>query len=194
MKCIPIHKIQPCEWTGPFGQPILGFMNYIGSKRRLSSFLLKTISDVAGSLSQQSFCDLFAGTGIVGQTFKPLVSHVIANDLEPYSYVLNRHYIGNTSLPDAADWIDALNDLPGKQGFIYQHYCLGSGSERCYFSDENGQKIDAIRSQIEGWKQSGEINEARYYFLLAHEDIMLILVVERLDQLLQIVKQSKKKE
>ena len=32
---------------------------------------------------------------------------------------------------------------------------------------ENGQKIDAIRSQIETWKEASEINEDEYFFLLA---------------------------
>ena len=71
-------------------------MNYIGSKNKLSSFIFETVTKVAGSdLSQTVFCYLFAGTGIVGRTFKPHVKHVIANDVEFYSYVLNRNYIGN---------------------------------------------------------------------------------------------------
>ena len=71
-------------------------MNYIGSKHKLSSFLKKSIKETVGEdLSQLVFCDLFAGTGIVGRNFKPFVKKVIANDVEFYSYVLNRNYIGN---------------------------------------------------------------------------------------------------
>ena len=44
---------------------------------------------------------------------------------------------------------------------------LGSGSERQYFSDENGKKIDSIRVQIEEWKNTHYIDEDTYYFLLA---------------------------
>jgi len=36
-----------------------------------------------------------------------------------------------------------------------------------YFSAENGKKIDAIRQQIEIWKNADEISEDDYYFLLA---------------------------
>ena len=36
--------------------------------------------------------DIFAGTGIVGKTFKTSVKKVISNDIEYYSYVLNKNY------------------------------------------------------------------------------------------------------
>ena len=76
-------------------------MNYIGSKHKLSDWLLENIKAVCGDdLSQLVFCDLFAGTGAVGRTFKPYVKRVIANDLEFYSYVLNRNYIGNNYLSE----------------------------------------------------------------------------------------------
>ena len=45
-----------------------------------------------------------------------------------------------------------LNNLSPKKGFIYKNYCPGGVAERKYFSDENGQKTDAIRTTIEEWK------------------------------------------
>ncbi|ARB03750.1 DNA adenine methylase [Neisseria lactamica] len=144
-------------------------MNYIGSKLKLSNWLETEISNVAGhSLSDKVFCDLFAGTGIVGRKFKTNVKQVIANDMEYYSYVLNRNYIGNCqSILKAGELLQRLEQLPPKEGLVYRHYCLGSGSERQYFSDENGKKIDAVRIQIEEWKNTHYIDEDTYYFLLA---------------------------
>jgi len=145
-------------------------MNYIGSKFRLAGFIESTIRSVAGGdLSQKIFCDLFAGTGIVGRTFKSETKKVIANDAEYYSFVLNKNYIENhVDIPDKLEYIDELNQLPLiDTGFIYQNYCIGSGSERQYFSDYNGKKIDTIRSRIETWKQVGKITDNLYYFLLA---------------------------
>lgn len=144
-------------------------MNYIGSKLKLSSFLYNTITDVAGKdLSKYVLCDLFAGTGVVGRVFKTEVKKVISNDCEYYSYVLNRNYIGNhTDIPEAELLITKLNSLPlTENGFVYSNYCLGGQGERQYFSDYNGQKIDTVRSAIEQWKSSNEINEDTYYFLL----------------------------
>lgn len=118
-------------------------------------------------LSQKVFCDLFAGTGIVGRTFKTQVKKVIANDVEFYSYVLNRNYIGNHNPISLEEKIEVLDNLEGKKGFIFSEYSEGGKQGRNYFSKENGQKIDAIRTQIEVWKKASEINEDEYYFLLA---------------------------
>ncbi len=144
-------------------------MNYIGSKYKLSDFINTTIRSVVGNdLSDKVFCDIFAGTGIVGRNFKKSVKKVIANDFEYYSYVLNRNYIGNHKpIPNKEKYIDILNKIEPVEGFIYKNYCLGSGSGRQYFSDYNGKKIDAVRQQIEKWKNYNEISENLYFFLLA---------------------------
>ena len=145
-------------------------MNYIGSKFRLADFIKHTIHSVAGNdLCQKVFCDLFAGTGIIGRTFKTATQKVIANDVEYYSYVLNKNYIENhVDIPNKQETIDELNQFPLIEGgFIYKNYCMGGGSERQYFSDTNGRKIDTIRQRIEAWKKTGKITENLYYFLLA---------------------------
>ena len=69
-------------------------MNYIGSKLSLLEFLYTSISSVVED-RKYVFSDLFAGTGTVGRYWKQKGHQVWANDLQYYSYVLNRHYIGN---------------------------------------------------------------------------------------------------
>ena len=143
-------------------------MNYIGSKYRLLPFLEKSIEDfITGELSEKIFCDLFAGTGAVGRYFKTRSKSVIANDLEYYSYVLNRNYIGNHRDMDASQWLVKLDNVKGESGFIYTNYCRGGHGDRNYFKDENGQRIDAMRRQIEAWRRSGDVDEDTYYYLLA---------------------------
>ena len=112
--------------------------------------------------------DIFAGTGIVGKTFKTSVKKVISNDVEYYSYVLNKNYIENhRPLDNKNELLDELNSLPLiSDGFIYSNYCLGGNGERQYFSDNNGKKIDTIRTTIENWKTEGRISNNMYYFLL----------------------------
>ena len=142
-------------------------MNYIGSKYKLSDFIKTTVFKTVGEqLDDKVFCDLFAGTGIVGRTFKPLVKKVIANDLEYYSYVLNQNYIGNHKELAIPGLFDKLNSISEVEGFIYKNYCAGSGSGRQYFSDQNGKKIDAVRTTIEEWLQNEDITKEVYYFLL----------------------------
>ncbi len=145
-------------------------MNYIGSKYKLSDFIKSTIYETVGKdLSDKVFCDLFAGTGIVGRAFKKEVKQIISNDFEYYSFVLNKNYIENhKQIKNYNNLIEELNNSPlTETGFIYNNYCLGSGSGRQYFSDYNGKKIDAIRMRIEKWKNDEKIKAQEFYFLLA---------------------------
>lgn len=144
-------------------------MNYIGSKLSLLDFLQETIQEVTGFCDGEDyvFADLFAGTGIVGATFRRKGCRVISNDIQYYSYVLNKHLIENTKTVDAG-YFTVLNALEGRDdGFVYNTYCAGSGSGRNYFSDSNGRRCDAIRMKIEELYQSGEIDEKTYFYYLA---------------------------
>jgi adenine-specific DNA-methyltransferase len=163
-------------------------MNYIGSKLSLLEFLEESINKVVDK-NCHVFCDLFAGTGVVGRYFKRKGYKVIANDIQYYSYVLNRHYIGNhkelpflklsKKLPELIK-IDIknrkeyvcnyLSNLKGESGFIFNNYCIGGtknkNEKRQYFSDENGMRCDAIRQKIEDWKKENIISDNEYYFLI----------------------------
>lgn len=136
-------------------------MNYIGSKYKLLSFLKSTIDKTVGSLEGKVFCDLFSGTGVVAQAFKPTCS-VIANDIEYYSYVLNQHYIQNNIHTDIEELIKHLNSLDGIEGFIFKHYA----KDRMYFSEDNAKKIDAIRQEIRKLYLNKEVTSDVYYTLL----------------------------
>lgn len=142
-------------------------MNYIGSKNKLSGFIANTIMHVTGNLDDKIFTELFAGTGIVARKLKHKVKKVIVNDIEDYSYVLLRNYIGNHKQINFWQLIDQINSIEGKEGFIYNNYCAGSGSGRNYFTDENGKKIDAVRMKAEKYLCEKKINEDEYYFILA---------------------------
>lgn len=164
-------------------------MNYIGSKLSLLKFIDESIAKVVDP-DCHTFCDLFAGTGAVGRYFKEKGYSVIANDMQYYSFVLNKQYIANhrpltfsklcASLPTlkkvkvgerAQAVCDFLTNLPGKKGFIYKNYSEEGTAKksfiRNYFSAENAQKCDAVRQQIETWRNKGLITENEYYFLLA---------------------------
>ena len=164
-------------------------MNYIGSKKSLLEFIEKSINSVVKE-KNYIFSDLFAGTWIVGRFFKEKGHKVIANDLQYYSFVLNKNYIENhkvlsfwalqNEIPElfVSDLhntknvvLDYLNNLEWKKWFIYKNYSpewtKGKEFERMYFSNENAKKCDAIRQTIENWKKEELINENEYYFLLA---------------------------
>lgn len=171
-------------------------MNYIGSKLSLLEFLEESINKVVDPEKDGAgkncdvFCDLFAGTGIVGSYFKKKGYKIIANDIQYYSYVLNKHYIGNhkelkflklsKELPELKNIktekrknfvCEFLMNLKGVKGFVFKNYCLGGTKnkkiQRQYFGDANGMKCDAIRQEIESWKNRKLINKNEYYFLLS---------------------------
>ncbi len=157
-------------------------MNYIGSKNKLLPFIADTIHSVVGGEVTQ-FTDLFAGTGVVGQHFKRIGAEVIANDIQYYSYILNKHFVENNEVHHFTQ-LDVknsgvlfddiyqslskhLNMIEGEQGFIFNNYTIGGTNERNYFSDENAKRCDAMRMKIEEWRLSGVISEYEYYHLLA---------------------------
>lgn len=143
-------------------------MNYIGSKHSLLDFLEETIEKVIDYKNKKTyiFADLFAGTGAVGALFKSKGYKVIANDIQHYSYSLNKHLIENTP-PMNADLLDHLNSLNPIEGFVYCNYCNGSGSGRNYFTNENGKMCDAMRAELECLYQKGDIDEGEYFYYLA---------------------------
>ncbi|MBT3261005.1 DNA adenine methylase [bacterium] len=165
-------------------------MNYIGSKRSLLNFLDKSIHKIIDPAKCQVFADLFAGTGVVGTHFKKKGYRLISNDIQYYSYILNRHYLGNNdelkfnnlilkmpelrhvNIKDRRQYLcDYLTSIKGRPGFIYENYCAGGTKnksvQRLYYSDENGLKCDALRQLIESWKKQNHINDNEYYYLLA---------------------------
>lgn len=164
-------------------------MNYIWSKKSLLDFIYKNIISVVWDRDFM-LSDLFAGTGIVGSYFKEKWHPILANDMQYFSYVLNRNYIWNHTdlyfswlseeIPDLLVWdvnsyksivCNYLDNLPTKEWFIYKNYSLWWTLwwefERQYFSDYNALKCDTIRLQIWEWRDRDVINEDEYYFLLA---------------------------
>lgn len=143
-------------------------MNYIGSKKRLLPFIKETILSKTEYENKEDiiFADLFAGTGIVGAAFREEGFKVISNDIQYYSYVINKHLLQTTD-ETQEELFKQLNSLNGVEGFIYNNYCMGSGSERNYFTDYNGQKCDHIRLEIERLRKENLISSEIYFYLLA---------------------------
>ena len=155
-------------------------MNYIGSKYSLIDFLKQSINKTLTACgenrqpSEMVFADLLSGTGVVCGAFKEQGYNVIANDVQYYSYVVTKHIAENGDNLNAErceNLIERLNQLDGKEGFIYKNYSYegteGQEFRRMYFSEHNAKKCDAVRMTIEKWLVDGEINENEYFFLLA---------------------------
>ena len=164
-------------------------MRFIGSKQNLLPLLSSLVAERAAGGGV--FCDMFAGTAVVGSQFKKAGFSVMSTDLLYFSYILQKVRLELNHLPDfskllphlgkageegifngdrAGAVIAFLNRMEGEDGFIFRHYTPEGGRGeryvRRYFSAENGRKIDAIRGAIERWKDEGWINQDEYCLLL----------------------------
>lgn len=164
-------------------------MRYIGSKENLLGFIESAVS--SQGITGGTFCDLFAGTTTVGRHFKRRGFRVISNDLMEYSFVFGKAYLENNAAPlfeglplprqmrtlfdfdtdPLQGVLDYLNRLPPEPGFIFENYSdvgtAGQQHQRMYFSAANAAKIDAIRNQIQQWRESQAITDSEFYILLA---------------------------
>ena len=156
-------------------------MRYIGCKKRLLPFIHHALKE--NHIDSGIFCDLFSGTATVGQYFKQQGFSIISNDFLQASYVQQCVKILLNAMPEfsivskelglvvtsesnqarAKAVLHYLNNLPGKLGFMYQHYSPGAMDGkviiRLYFTASNAMKIDVIRDTLEFWLLTHLINE-----------------------------------
>ena len=148
-------------------------MRYLGSKIKLLSAIEEVIAE--NGIEGDSFADLFAGTGCVGDYFKDRYQ-IISNDFLYYSYVMNNAKLMNAGVPtfdrvrrevgtDVFSWLNGLVFDPDETFFFYKNYT--PAGNRMFFTESNGIKIDGIRQKIEEIYNLGWICESEYYFLLA---------------------------
>ena len=137
-------------------------MRYIGNKEKMLDEIENIIC--SNNLQEQcvSFCDAFSGTATVGECFKDRFQ-IIANDNLYLSYVIS---MAKLNMPDGNyeelgfNPFEYFNQNHMRKGFIYENYSPGGKEKRMYFTEENAERIDFIRWQIEQWKQ----NQNRRHF------------------------------
>ncbi|MEE9206879.1 MAG: DNA adenine methylase [Gemmatimonadota bacterium] len=145
-------------------------MRYIGNKTRLVPFLLNTVQELG--LSPGVACDPFAGTASVGKALKAEDWQVHSGDLMAMSYALQvAHVVLDAAPPGTAGALDYLGALPGRSGFVTEHFTpdgsAGRAHGRMYFTPENANRIDRIREQIGEWEEDGSLTAEGVQYLLA---------------------------
>ena len=149
-------------------------MRYLGSKKKLLDSIEKVIDE--NNIIGNTFADIFAGTGCVGDHFKGKYK-IISNDFLYYAYVMNCAKLQNSTTPefqklktekkceDVFAWFNSLKFTAQENYFFYNNYSPKGG--RMFFKEENAIKIDGIRLKIEELFKTGILNQNEYYFLLA---------------------------
>lgn len=144
-------------------------MRYLGTKTDLIADIHKLLDDKKLFIENYTFCDIFSGTCAVGESLKDKF-RIIANDSQYYSYVISQAKLNTPNMKFEKLGIDPFYYFNSKkrehEGFIYTNYSH-TGSERMYFSAENGLKIDFIRNKIEDWKKQDKLTDFEYYYLIA---------------------------
>ena len=130
-------------------------MKYIGNKQRLLNFIDNVVIN-EGLPTRGTFIDIFTGTTSVAKYFKKKGYRLVTNDFMTYSYVFQNAYIKNNQYPtfkkliksekivantkifksktDALDFvIQYLNNLSGKEGFIFKNYAPAGQYGRQFF-------------------------------------------------------------
>lgn len=136
------HYFQPQESKSGYFQ--LQNRRYLGNKHKLLGFIEDIISEKCGSIN--SLCDIFAGTGVVGERFNSPEIKIISNDFLAANYACLHAFLGiNRDMRQSiSEKIEFLNNLPNdKENYFSEHF---GGT---YFTEENARKIGAIRTEIE---------------------------------------------
>lgn len=117
---------------------------YLGNKFKLLNFIREIVEKRCKEYI--SFCDIFAGTGVVGNEFNHSDVKVISNESLYSNYVSLRAWLSPERFDRTkiAEYIHMLNNIrPVKENYV-SHYFGGT-----YFTIENARKIGAIREKIE---------------------------------------------
>jgi adenine-specific DNA-methyltransferase len=169
------HRRSPAAKTNDY--LFAQLIPYLGNKRKLLGLIDNAIQR-SGSESGV-FADLFAGSGVVSRLAKEKGFTVISNDWEPYAFEINNCFIGCSAVPKfellggAEKTLRSLNALEASPGWIASNLCPiddinpDTLTERMFFTQANGAKIDAIREQIDTWERRGLINLTERSYLLA---------------------------
>ncbi len=148
-------------------------MRYLGNKTRMLENINSVMLD--NDITEGVFCDLFAGSGSVGDYFKDRFE-IIANDFLHSLSLVNRAKLENNDVPQFKDfnkkfgtdpfsYLNSKNYIPDSQYFITNNY--SPKGNRKFFTEQNSIKIDGIRIKIEELYKDFIIDLKERNFLIA---------------------------
>jgi len=134
---------------------------FLGNKTKLLGFIGDIVADKCRGY--YSFCDIFAGTGVVGHYFNRPETKIISNDILDSTVTSLKCWM-NTKTYDREKISDIIHDLnnlqPKKENYVSEIF---GGS---YFTKENAKKIGAVREEIEKLDDNKKITREEKSILL----------------------------
>ncbi len=137
---------------------------YIGSKQKLVERIYEEIINLKGVDENSTIADVFAGTGIVAETFFKKGHNIIVNDLLQHNIAAYNTWLSNEDI-DTKKVNDLIEKINGKlkQMNIGNNYFSDIYGDK-YFSKLDAYKIGEARELIE--KEKSKFNNREYSSLL----------------------------
>jgi len=160
------HKV----YFSPRARDITGYFEiqnrrFLGNKYKLLGFIEDIVNEKCNGFN--SFCDIFAGTGVVGERFNEKNVKVISNDTLMSNYIPLATFLlaRQLDLKKLEEKIAYLNSVDAKSdNYFSKHY------GNTYFTIENAGKIGAIREEIDNIAENEEEKNALITSLLYATD------------------------
>jgi len=134
---------------------------YLGNKNSILPFIDNIIKNEIGHFN--SFCDIFSGTGVVGNYFNKKDNKVIFNDLLYHNFVSLNAFLNqeNFNQDKLLKIINDFNNLSIKK----ENYFSNNFGDK-YFSKTNAIKIGFIREEIRNLFIEDKINLKEKFILI----------------------------
>lgn len=134
---------------------------YIGSKTKLLDWIFDTIQEETYNV--HSFCDIFAGTGVVANRAISLYDHVIINDFLYSNNIIYKAFfgVGEWNKEKLCDIITGYNSLDSSK-LRANYFSKNYGGK--FFEMSEAKRIGYIRQDIEDRKNC--LTEKEYCILL----------------------------
>lgn len=148
-------------------------MRYLGNKTRMLENINFVMLD--NDINDGIFCDLFAGSGSVGDFFKDRFK-IISNDFLHSLSIVNKAKLENMDIPKFKDFVEKFGIDPftyfNKKTYAFdsQYFVTNNYSpigNRKFFTEGNAIKIDGIRIEIEKLYKDLIIDSKERNFLIA---------------------------
>lgn len=148
-------------------------MRFLGNKTRMLENINSVIEQ--NNITGKTFCDLFSGSGSVGDYFKEKYN-IISNDFLYCLSIISKAKLENKATPNFNLFKKQFNSDPfsyfnNKAYFADSQYFITNNyspkGNRQFFTEENAIKIDGIRIEIEELYKEFIIDTKERNFLIA---------------------------
>lgn len=135
---------------------------YMGSKAKLTDWIMDVI--LKNTENVHSFCDIFAGTGVVANASINRFDHIIINDFLCSNNVIYRAFFGNGTFDKhkLKNILSAYNSINASE-LPENYFSVNFGGK--YFEKDLAKLTGYIRQDIENRKE--KLTSKEYYILLA---------------------------